>query len=329
VNKYLSRLADYYGLAQLHREKSRESQFAAPVKVCPGVHDGSGFYPTPAPCEIAFQTPKHRKNYQVGQFIYPSEYLSDFPNNNFVTGSYYKPDSLAKSLQVIIVHGWRMNSLARVRRLFLNPFLAKGYHLYFFTLPYHFERTPASSLYNGELMISANIDRTLAAIQQAVTDLRALVRRLKNNGGKVALIGISLGGLITNLVGAFETEIDALISIFYANSLADSVWKTIPGKYIKQDFEKYRFTYEALKKCWQITEPSNFKPCLPQSNILLMSAAEDQYIDAEDSEALWKAWDQPTRIIYPCAHSGLVFLRKTIGAAGISFLETICGGTPG
>ncbi len=48
------------------------------------------------------------------------------------------------------------------------------------------------------------------------------------------LIGISLGGFITNLTSLVEEEIDVLASIFYANRLSYSIWNTIPGKFIRR-----------------------------------------------------------------------------------------------
>ncbi len=53
--------------------------------------------------------------------------------------------------------------------------------MYYYSLPYHFEREPENSLYSGELMISANIDRTIESTRQAIVDLRALIHWIKAN----------------------------------------------------------------------------------------------------------------------------------------------------
>lgn len=66
--------------------------------------------------------------------------------------------------------------------------------MYYYSLPYHFEREPENSLYSGELMISANIDRTIESTRQAVVDLRALIYWIKaNKKGPVIIVGVSLG----------------------------------------------------------------------------------------------------------------------------------------
>ena len=78
-------------------------------------------------------------------------------------------------------------------------------------------------------MISANIERTVVASRQAVADLRAFIQWIKSNkSGPVILIGVSLGGFITNLTATLESNIDVLVSVFYANRLSYSIWHTNP-----------------------------------------------------------------------------------------------------
>ena len=80
---------------------------------------------------------------------------------------------------------------------------------------------------------------------------------LKSKHERVILIGVSLGGLITNLTSIFEKNIDGLISIFYANNLAYSVWNTLPGEYIKRDLQQKNFSYDKLNEYWSILAPDS------------------------------------------------------------------------
>lgn len=50
-----------------------------------------------------------------------------------------------------------------------------------YVLFHYFERKPDQSLFSGEYMVSANIERTLQATRQAVADLRALIKWIKAN----------------------------------------------------------------------------------------------------------------------------------------------------
>ena len=308
MNKYLAMFFDNYGLYEIHQKRSKQAHFRCNLSnPLPLDELGTVFSDFQIP-QITFKKQRQHNNYIVGRYSYKSDIQSNFTCNNYAIGQYYLNEEPSNT-NIVILHGWRMTQPKRVEKIFLPKFLKQGYNIYFPTLPFHNERTPQGS-FNGELMISSDIDRTLLSTRQIVLELRALINYLKTKeNSKVVLIGLSLGGQITNLMGVIENQIDLLISIFYANNLALSVWDTIPGKFIKKDFEDHNFTYEQLQRYWAIIEPSNFKPVVPRDKILLFSALYDQYIDRKDSDRLWENWERPARILYPCGHSGIVFNR--------------------
>jgi pimeloyl-ACP methyl ester carboxylesterase len=321
LNKYLTWLFDTYALMSLHKNKSKASHFYIGIDIPPSLDEIDTFYPKPDVPEVTFELQDFYGSHNTGRYKYKSMINNNDTRNNYSTGKYFTKSSRKQPVSVILVHGWRMDSFDRIYNIYLEPFMELDYNIYSFTLPHHFERTSKTSLYNGELMVSANIDRTLLSVKQAITDLRALIRYLKEKNEKVILIGVSLGGFLTNLTACIEQDIDILISVMYANSLAFSVWKSIPGKYLKRDFKVNGFTYEDLKKYWAITEPSNFKPVIPKENILLISGIYDKYVLNEDTDYLWESWDKPNRLLYPCGHSGIVFCRDRIRKDSLHFIN--------
>lgn len=323
MNKHFSKLIDIYSLYDLHKRKSAHSHFYNGLDSVPQIEDIDSFYTLPSIPNVKFTQKSNISNYSTGIYKYESQVKNNQDSNNYSTGSYYTNNTSKAGTSVILVHGWRMDSLDRVDNIFLKPFMQSGFDIYHFTLPHHFDRATTDSLYNGELMVSANVDRTLLSIQQAVSDLRALIRFLKDSNQKVVLIGVSLGGFFTNLVATLETRIDILISVMYANSIAFSVFKSLPGKFIKKDFEEHGSTYQDVRNYWAITEPSNFKPAIPKENILLISGIYDQYVLNEDTDLLWEAWDRPKRLIYPCGHAGIVLCRGRISRDVMGFLGGI------
>jgi dienelactone hydrolase len=153
-------------------------------------------------------------------------------------------------------------------------------------------------LFHSSLPFSKNT-RTIA-LQRGIydRDLRALIQWIKSNKkGPVVLIGVSLGGFITNLTVTLEPEIDALVSIFYANRLSYSIWNTIPGKYIREDLEHHGMSYNDLIRFWKITEPSLAMPKIKKDKILLISAKYDQYVHLGDTDYLWDCWERPKRYV--------------------------------
>lgn len=320
MNGLLCRVIDYYVLCNIHRVKSTKPHF---FDMQSPEFDFNEFWTDPNIPDITFTANSICGDYESGKYIFKSLISNEHEKNNTCFGEYYKNEKkINESVSVILVHGWRSGNNSYMSDIYLKSFMDKKYNIYTYTLPYHFERSPENS-YNGEYMITANINRTLTSINQSVTDLRALILYLKHcQKDKVILIGNSLGGLVTNMTTVLEKNIDILISILYANSLPFSVWNTIVGKYVKKDFlVNSAIQYEELKKKWSLITPSNFKPAVSKENILLISGKHDLFVLEEDTKKLWESWDKPKRLLYKCGHAGIVFNKKDILNDSMDFIN--------
>ena len=320
MNKLLCSFIDNHVLRNIHKVKSGEPQY---IDCQYTERTFEGTYPDPVVPDITFKANVKKGNYNIGEYRFKSLVESGYDVNNYCMGEYFKNDNGYKNaVNAILVHGWRADSTSHLKDVYLNEFMKRGYNVYTYTLPYHFERKPDGA-YNGEYLITANIERTISAIVQAATDLRTLILYLKREkGSKAFLIGHSLGGLVTNITAVLERNIDLLISISYANSMAFSTFYTIPGKYVKKDFvENSNITFEELTKRWSVIIPSFKKPIIPKDNILLISGKHDEFVLEEDTKALWTAWDKPQRLIHKCGHAGIVLNKKAILKDSLSFID--------
>ncbi|MCI0765890.1 alpha/beta hydrolase [Bacillus sp. TL12] len=317
----ITKMVERFALYDLHRKRSKNFQFSPLPSIKGEVKDIEAFYKKQL-TDISFDLKSSDiKNYKTGKFKYESGIQTGYSRNDLVTGEAYINNNEAAA-NVIFVHGWRMDSNDRVKKIFHNQIMDLGWNMYYFTLPFHFDREPDNSLYSGEFMVSANIQRTVRSTQQAVVDLRTLINWIKTNKeGPIVLIGISLGGFITNLTSLVEPDIDVLASIFYANRISYSIWNTDPGKYIKSDLENHGVTYQELIDYWKVTEPSQALPKVKKENILLITAKYDEYVHFEDTDYLWSSWDRPTRYIYNCGHAGIVLKKKKIGTDTLNFIR--------
>lgn len=322
MNRLWHEAIDRIGLYMLHKNRSADSLYNRPVEA-PALLNADTldhYYEAPEPANIILHPRGEYNGHEIGDFSFDSPLPSGETRNDRCSGEYYYPLRPTGKTYVIFVHGWRMNGFERLKDMFLDPFTRMNLHMLFFSLPYHLKREPEGSSYGGELMVSADLERTVHAVRQAVYDLRALIRYVKAQGGRVILVGLSLGGLFTNLTAAVEEQIDMLISLFYANSITDSVWYTNPGQYIKKDLLKNGVTYEELRQYWVITEPSAYKPQLPKERMLLVSGQFDLYVPLEDSDRLWEAWGRPRRLVYSCGHAGIAFQKERIARDVLAFL---------
>ncbi|WP_332631671.1 alpha/beta hydrolase family protein [Halalkalibacter flavus] len=317
----LSKIIDYYALHNLHKKRSEEFQFSPVTDFIPKVEERETFYMVD-PSDLNIDIHEMVQDYSIGGFRARSSILSNDSHNDYLGGEVFLHEN-QDSPNVVFVHGWRSTSLDRIKNIFHHRMMGEmKWNMYYFTLPYHFQREPKISSYSGELMISADIERTLQAVKQTIVDLRTLIQWLKKNKkGPVIVIGVSLGGFITNLVSTLEDQMDMLISIFYSNRLSYSIWNTIPGKFIREDLERHGVHYRELEQYWKITEPSIAASKINKDNILLISGKYDQYIHMEDATYLWESWGRPKRLIYPCGHAGIVFKRKRIEKDTLSFIR--------
>lgn len=317
---HFSEMIDRLALYDLHRKRSKDKHFSAAFTA--DIDDREEFYSANI-ADVSIDLNESGKNYKIGTFSYESLIQSGNPVNDTLKGEVFFNENDIDQPNVIFVHGWRMDSYNRIKKIFHNRIMNDlGWNMYYYSLPYHFEREPENSLYNGELMISANIDRTIESSRQAVVDLRALIHWIKaNKKGPVIIMGVSLGGWVTNLIATLESQIDVVVSIFYANRLSYSIWNTIPGKFIRGELEQNGVTYEDLVKYWDITDPSQALPKVNKDNILLISAKHDQYIDLKDADSLWESWGKPKRYVYNCGHSGIVLCRKKLANDTLSFIR--------
>ena len=322
MKKIISNLADTYGLYTLHKKYSKNDQFNyMQEEVYALNNDFLRFYNKPTLPQIYCEKEKIEKSYEIGKIKFLSEVENGY-SNKYSIFHYRKNLVIDNNINIIFIHGWRADNLNRLGKVFLDSFIKRSYNIYNYVLPFHMERSPDTSLYSGEYFVSSDVRRTLKSEQQAVSDIRALIGYIKaQKGGKIIIIGLSLGAVTSNLLSEVEQNIDVLISLFYANDLSFTIFKTEAGKYIKKDFLKNNFSYSLLKKSWNIINPSRRKPIIDLHKILLISGKYDKYVINKDTDTLWKNWGKPERYVYSCGHSGIVLSKSKIKSDVLEFID--------
>ena len=322
MGKIIANIADSYGLYSLHKKYSENDQFNYDEEEVITLNsDLSKFYSKPTIPKIHYEKEKIEKNYEKGKINFLSEVDNGYSNKESIF-HYSKYLSTDNNINIIFVHGWRADNLDRLGKVFLDSFIKRSYNIYNYVLPFHMERSPNTSLYSGEFFVSADVNRTLTSQQQSVSDIRALISDIKaRKQGKIIVIGLSLGGIVANLLSEVEENIDVLISLFYGNDLSFTVFETEAGKYMKKDFLKNNFSYSLLKKSWEVINPSLRKPVLDLNKILLVSGKYDKYVINKDTDILWENWGKPERYMYSCGHSGIVLSKNKVKKDILKFID--------
>lgn len=311
MKKIISSIADSYGLHNLNKTYSKINQFYYDEKeVAKLIGDYQKFYLKPDLPKIKLED---------GRLIFKSQVYTEEYNKDAIFYTNLYSNKSKENVSVIMIHGWRSEKLNRLESVFLNELKRKQYNVYRYILPYHMERCDKSN-YSGECFYSANINRTLKSIKQSISDIRALIEYLKVSNNKVVIIGLSMGGLVGNLMAAYEENIDLLISIFPANNLAFTTFESEAGKYIKKDFLEKSFDFDKLNKIWTIINPSLTKPVMDLNKILLIHGDYDKYVLYEDTQKISKNWVVKSELL-ECGHSGIVINKKEIRNEVIGFIN--------
>lgn len=311
LKKIISSIADSYGLWDLNKTYSKINQFHYDeIEIAKLIGDYQKFYFKPDLPKIKFEN---------NRIIFKSQVHNEECNRDAIFYTDLYSNETKENVSIIMIHGWRSEKLNRLEPVFLDEFKKKQYNTYRYILPYHMDRCDKLN-YSGEYFYSANINRTLKSIKQSVNDIRALITYLKENNNKVVIIGLSLGGLVANLIAGCEKNIDLLISIFPANSLAFTSFKSEVGKYVKRDFLEKSFEFNKLSEIWTIINPSLNKPIIDLNKILLIQGDYDKYVLYEDTRKISENWGIKNELL-KCGHSGIVINKKEIRNKVIDFIN--------
>lgn len=165
---------------------------------------------TPAPVTVA-ATWANRRSVEM-RLEGPSEGPGDHPGaTKLIATAHIRTDLTATAPLILMLHGFAVPmplwDALQARRL-----RAMGAHTVRLDLPMHLRRRPPGRN-SGDEFFGADPARTLASVRQAVEDAAAIVAWARAEvTPTVAVLGVSLGGLITCLL-ASQVELDAVVAV--------------------------------------------------------------------------------------------------------------------
>ena len=204
---------------------------------------------------------------------------------------------------VLFAHG--LYESAREMYGFLFSGLRRlGYSVELYTLPYHYERKPAESLFSGEYFFSADLARTRLAFLQAVEELRACLRRLRRERGHpVYLAGFSMGGAITLLLAASLPALEGACVINPPANFPELVWRSPLCSTIRADLERAGADRSDVAAWFRDIDPLHVRGgAANRERVLLVQALYDLVTAQEQYEELARAWGFRHRTVYPAGH---------------------------
>ncbi|PTX97620.1 hypothetical protein DB346_21775 [Verrucomicrobia bacterium LW23] len=251
-----------------------------------------------------------------GRISFPSPVPGEFPQNNVASFDLFPcKRGWAGAPTMIMAHGL-MSVSDYGYKLWARRLNERGWNAAFMHLPFHYSRRLPWQ-FHGELAVGGHLVRTAEGIRQAVTEVRVLLRLLKEAGSPViGGWGTSYGGWIMGLAGCFDDQLDRLILVEPILNVDAAIWQSPASVTLRRHLRKQGITREMTLPSQRMCCPSNYQPRLPAGNVILIAGTYDLIAPPADIEALHKAWQGSHYACFDQGHVGYTLMPKSFAMAG-------------
>ena len=164
----------------------------------------------PAVFSYELEPVMNTRRYTVSKLRFPSPIETPDAENNMVHAEYFAPVGFGlKRPGVIVLH--ILGADFPLSRYMAARLADRGVAALFVKLPYYGERRPGGEGQRTKRFLSADIERSVNAMRQAVCDVRRaavwLSARPDIDRMRIGVSGISLGGIVSSLAAAVDPAI--------------------------------------------------------------------------------------------------------------------------
>jgi dipeptidyl aminopeptidase/acylaminoacyl peptidase len=263
----------------------------------------------PAVFSYELEAVMETRRYTVSKLRFPSPIETPDAENNTVHAEYFAPlGSGPKRPAVIVLH--ILGADFPLSRYLAARLADRGVTALFVKLPYYGERRPRGEGQQSKRFLSADIDRSVTAMRQAVCDVRRaavwLAARPDVDPMRIGVAGISLGGIVSSLAAAVDPAIREGAFLLAGGDLASILWEMPEGAaYRKQWIESGR-TKENLKALTDPFDPLTYADRLNGKRIMMIAGKVDEVVPPAATLRLWEAVGRPAIHWCDCGHYSAV-----------------------
>lgn len=172
-------------------------------------------------------------------------------------------------------------------------------------LPVHGARKP--SRLSGEEFLNFDVMNFVHGLSQSVWDVRRLLSWVRRQDpSAVGIFGISLGGLVTELVAAMEPELDLVMAGVPVVDLIDLIRHHAPHHVQLRAIEHHVLDGTAQRVARVVT-PMAMGTAVPWEARGLFAGLGDRLVPVEQAHELWEHWEQPDTCWFPGNHVGYLW----------------------
>lgn len=208
---------------------------------------------------------------------------------------HWRHDADAARGTVVLLHGFAMG---RPRfdafALFASQWYRRGLDVALLTLPYHGVRTPGEARFSGEHFATPDVTRMSEAVREAIWEIRLLTRWLRQESGRpVGLLGLSLGGYLTALAAALQSDLDFAIPMVPPVCIGDLAWGFFEQTRHAREGGAAALSRDELRRSFRVHSPLAHPLRTPRERVLIVAGRGDRIVPPSHPAALWTHWGEP------------------------------------
>lgn len=208
---------------------------------------------------------------------------------------------------VVCIHGFATGStfmdLVGFRARWLHEQV--GVNVAAIVLPVHGARRP--SRFSGEEFLSFELMNSVHGLTQSLWDVRRLltwVRRQEPEG--IGVFGVSLGGLITALVAAFETDLDMVLAGIPVIDFPGLFEHHAPRHLHMRSIE-HNILNGTAQDVHRVVSPLAMPTVASPASRAIFAGLGDRLATTEQARRLWEHWDEPETCWFAGNHVGYLW----------------------
>jgi hypothetical protein len=222
----------------------------------------------------------------------------------------------------VVIHGHRMGESRDIRFLGSRPLHGDlGVNVAHLVLPMHGPRGRR----DAHAFPGADPVANLLGVTQSVSDARALLAWIRAETHlPIGVFGISLGGLVTSMLAAFEPDLACVVAGIPLTNIAMMLAMTVKSRWGEEVLAETHFLDPAPVELSRLASPLSYDAVVPHDRRFIYGAIGDRLVTARQAEALWQHWQQPTILWLHGGHilnnvrAGRRFVTRAFAASGVS-----------
>lgn len=280
------------------------------------------FMPKDRTFDVRLRHGPSNDRWQFYRVEFPSPVKSPWAENNVVSGELYLPTKIDGPLSAAVVLDI-MDGSAVVPRGLARGLAQNGVAAIYIPMACYGARRPADGAHHK--YFADHPEKTPDNLRQTVMDIRrakAVLAALPEIDGKrIAITGVSLGGIMTSLAAGVDGTFWRVVPILAGGDLAAICFHDArETRRIRQACEAKGIDQAKLAEILKPVEPLTFASRINPAQCLMINALRDEVIPPTTTDALRKAIGMPQMLTIPVGHYGAILFLPNIRQRTIDFI---------